>query len=222
MLTLDKKEKIGIFGGTFDPVHKGHISVARGVLERYRFDEIVFIPAPYPPHKKQPLTDFTHRVAMLESALADEPRISISLLEAERRTPSYTIDTVLELKKRIGDHQFYLIIGADSFIEIHLWYRYTELLSHTDLIVAARPGIDLKIIAEQVFSLPGDFQYDSDQEIWTRDDGFHIYYFSNIHVALSSSEIRRRLIHRDAVNELLPSKVIDYITDHNLYTYSSP
>lgn len=217
---MDKKQKIGIFGGTFDPVHEGHLSVARGVLERYRLDKVFFIPAPYPPHKRQPLTHFSHRVGMLKSVLAGEPKISISLVEAERQSPSYTIDTLIELQKRLGDHNFYLIIGADSFTEINLWYRYTDLFSLTDLIVAARPGISLEKIARQVSSLPGDFQYDSQREIWIRNDGFHIFYFSDIHVALSSFEIRSRLVQGVGVNELLPSEVIDYIDKHSLYVRS--
>jgi len=214
----DKKQKIGIFGGTFDPVHKGHLSVAGAVLKRYRLDKIVFIPAPYPPHKRRPLADFSHRVAMLESVLADEPQISISLLEAERQPPSYTIDTLLELRDRVGDQQFYLIIGADSFTEIHLWYMYKDLFRLTDLVVAARPGIDMKTIAAQIEFLPGDFQYDPKKEMWTRGDNFHIYYFSDIHVALSSSEIRNRLVRGDDVKEFLPTEIIDYIDKNHLYT----
>lgn len=212
-----KKRKIGIFGGTFDPVHKGHLAVAGGVLNRYRLDEIFFIPAPYPPHKQKPLTDFSHRVAMLESVLAGEPKISISLVEAERSSPSYTFDTLLELRERLGDHSFYLIIGADSFNEIHLWYRYGDLLSLTDLVVAARPGISQESIGRQVKSLPGDFQYDPQEEMWVRDEGFHLYYFSDTQVPLSSSEIRTRLVQGEDVSEVLPSEVVDYIDEHGLY-----
>jgi nicotinate-nucleotide adenylyltransferase len=214
---LDKKRKIGIFGGTFDPVHKGHLAVARGVLNRYRLDEIFFIPAPYPPHKQQPLTDFSHRVAMLESVLADEPGISISLVETERLSPSYTIDTLLELRDRIGDHRFFLIIGADSFIEMHLWQRYEDLFRLADIVVAARPGIDLETLGVQVESFPGDFQYDPEKETWFRGDGFHIYYFSAIHMAMSSSAIRRRLIQGEDVSTLLPPAVAEYIRRNNLY-----
>jgi len=215
-----KKRKIGLFGGTFDPVHKGHLAVAQGVLAQYRLDEIIFIPAPYPPHKQKPLTGFGHRVAMLEAVLAGEPRISISLLEAERRSPSYTVDTLLDLRERVGDHHYHLIIGADSFIEVHLWYRYHALFQLTDLVVAARPGINREEIARQVDSLPGRFRYDLEHEMWTRDDGFHIYYFSAVNADLSSSEIRSRLIQKRDVKHLLHPEVMEYIEKHHLYSNS--
>ena len=174
MSALGKARKIGMFGGTFDPVHKGHLAVAKGVLDRYGLDEVLFIPAPRPPHKGNPQTDFYHRVAMLEAVLVNEPKMSISMIEAERLTPSYTFDTLVELRKRVGDHRYHLIVGADSFIEIHLWYRYQELCTLTDMIIAARPGIELVRVAEQVSRLPGRFVYDAEEQVWTRDDGFRI------------------------------------------------
>lgn len=219
MSALRQARKIGLFGGTFDPVHKGHLAVARHVLAQYCLDEIIFIPAPYPPHKSRPLTGFDHRVAMLEAALAGEPATSISLLEAERNSPSYTIDTLLELRQRIGDNKFYLIIGADSFVEVHLWYRFQDLFELTDLIVAARPGIERDAIGEQVGRL-GRFQYDPEQDVWSRDDGFCIFYHSAVHVDLSSSEIRSRLIQGVQAGELLHPDVAAYVNNHQLYARS--
>lgn len=211
------KRKIGLFGGTFDPVHKGHLAVARGVLARYGLDELLFIPAPYPPHKNRQLTGFQHRVAMLETVLAGEPKIAISLIEAERPSPSYTLYTLLALREKLGDHSYYLLIGADSFVEVHLWYRYRELFHLTDLIVAARPGIDREEVVRQVGRLPGLFRYDRDGDAWIRDDGFRICYFSSIQVDLSSSEIRERLALNREVNDLLPPAVLEYIRKHHLY-----
>jgi len=213
-----EKRKIGLFGGTFDPVHKGHLAVARGVMVRYGLDECIFIPAPYPPHKTKPQTEFRHRVAMLERVLAGEPRISISLIESERRAPSYTVQTLREIHERIGRHKYHLVIGADSFVEVHKWYRYEEMFQLTDIIVAARPGIDREVINRQVKNLPGRFLESPDEAMWVRDDGFHIYYFADIHVDLSSSEIRDRLARRMDVEDLLPPEVIAYIKRHKLYT----
>ena len=220
MIGSDKKRKIGLFGGTFDPVHKGHLAVAEGVLRRYGLDQCVFIPAPYPPHKKKPQTEFSHRVAMLEAVLANKPKWSISLIEAERQYPSYTVDTLHALREQLGDQLYHLIIGADSFIEIHLWYRYRELLQLTDLIVAARPGIGHEEINAQVNKLPGRFQYDKSRERWNRDDGLRIYYFSDIHVDLSSSEIRDKLKNNNDVEGVLPAEVIEYIKRNSLYSIS--
>lgn len=220
MVGSEKKRRIGLFGGTFDPVHKGHLAVARGVVSRYGLDECIFIPAPYPPHKNKPQTGFSHRIAMLEAALEDEPKCSVSLIEAERQYPSYTVDTLHALRNQLGEHVYNLIIGADSFVEIHLWYRYQELLELTDIIVAARPGISDTEIAGRINTLPGGFQHDRERGMWLRDDGLHIYYFSDIHVDLSSSEIRKRLASGHDVQEFLPPKVFKYIQENRLYTTS--
>ncbi|MDW7772457.1 MAG: nicotinate-nucleotide adenylyltransferase [Desulfobulbaceae bacterium] len=214
----DKKRKIGMFGGTFDPVHKGHLAVAHGALDRYCLDEIIFIPAARPPHKRQPMTGFRHRAAMLEAALAGEAKFSISLIEAERSAPSYTLDTLVEIRERVGNHHYHLLIGADSFVEVHLWYRYRDIFRLADFVVAARPGIDREEVARQVRRLPGSFRYDSDKEMWTReDDDFHIFYFSAVHMDLSSSEIRGRLLGNREVKDVLPARVAEYIRTHRLY-----
>ena len=209
--------RIGVFGGTFDPVHKGHLAVARGVLAEYDLEELLFVPAPYPPHKNRRMTDFRHRVAMLEAVLAGEPKIFVSLIEAQRKPPSYTLDTILAMRKQMGNHHYFLLIGADSFIEVHLWYRYRDLFRYADLIVAARPGIDRQRIIRQVDNLPGPFCYRSQQDSWSRDDGFHVYYYSSVQADQSSSEIRQRLRRKQTVQDLLPPEVMHYITKHGLY-----
>lgn len=218
VVVAERKRKIGLYGGTFDPVHNGHLAVARSALEQCRLDEILFIPAPFPPHKQKQLTGFQHRVAMLEIALTGEKMMSISLLEVERTSPSYTIDTLVELRKRIGIHHYFLIIGADSFVEVHLWYHYQQITKFTDFIIAARPGIEYQNIADQVKRL-GRFEHDEDnRNVWVRDDGFRIYYLSSVHVALSSSDIRSMLKTKRTNEKLLPHNVFKYIQDHKLYS----
>jgi len=206
-----------VFGGTFDPVHQGHLSAARGVLAAFRLDQLLFIPAAYPPHKRQPAASFSHRLAMLELALADSPQMSISLLEAERQAPSYTVDTLHELRTRLGPQDFYLIIGADSFRELHLWYRYADLLRLADLVVVARPGVPAVDQADAVALLPGHFTFDERRQAWCRDDGARIFYFADSHSGVSSSEIRKRLARGEPVETLLPPAVLRYIKLHGLY-----
>jgi len=213
----EKVRKIGVFGGTFDPVHHGHLAAARGVLAGFRLDRLLFIPAAYPPHKRQPAASFSHRLAMLELALAGRSRMSISLLEAERQAPSYTVDTLHELRTRLGPQAFYLIIGADSFRELHLWYRYADLLRLADLVVVARPGVPAVDLDDAVNLLPGHFTFDERRQAWCRDDGSRIFYFADSHSGVSSSEIRKRLARGEPVETLLPPAVLHYIKLHGLY-----
>ena len=158
---------------------------------------------------------------MLEALLADEPDISISLLESERQPPSYTIDTLKELHKRVGDHDYYLIIGADSFLEIHLWYQYEKIFNFTNLIVAARAGISDSEMRDQADRLPGGFQYDGEQHAWRRQDKTSIFLLQDVDVPLSSSEIREQLCRGRDVSGQLPPEVIDYIYSHSLYDVPS-
>lgn len=212
------KERIGILGGTFDPVHKGHLAVARTVRERFQLDTVLFIPAPSPPHKDRGLTPFAHRLAMLEAALADEPGMAVSALEAERRAPSYTVETLEELHRRLGGRRFFLVIGADMFVEIELWYRFADIFLLADLIVAARPGYSPEAVAGQVKSLPGAFTHDAGRQMWCREDGFQIFYVPDIDVPISSTEIRWLLARDEPVGDRLPPPVLEYIRRHRLYT----
>ncbi len=217
----DKKSKIGILGGTFDPVHKGHLAVARLVLDRFQLDRIFFIPAFSPPHKDGELTPFSHRVAMLEACLEKYDRMSVSILEAERNAPSYTVETLQVLHQRLEPSCFYLIMGADMFVEIELWYRYAELLQLAKIIIAARPGISLDRIIAQVARLPGDFSHDREQQQWSRDDGATIYYCKDIAEPVSSSEIRNRLAEGESISGFVSEPVWEYIREYGLYTQRS-
>ena len=213
----EKQQRIGLLGGTFDPVHKGHLAVAQRAKEAVSLDLVIFIPAADPPHKKRPGASYNHRVAMLEAALAGaDDKFAISLLEAERAAPSYTIDTLFELKKRLGEHKFFFIIGADSLMELHLWYRYRELPGLTDFIVASRLGISMQEVNQAIARLPGLFVPDGSQQRWRRRDGAEIVYLADVSINISSSTIRSQLEqgHRpDTVNR----RVLDYIFDHQLY-----
>ena len=220
MFPADKQQRIGLLGGTFDPVHRGHLAVAEQAEKALSLDQVIFIPAADPPHKKMPGASYSHRVAMLEAALAEagdsNKKFSISLLEAERAAPSYTVDTLLELKKRLGEQKFYFIIGADSLMELTLWYRYQDLPGLTDFIVAARPGISMQEINQAIARLPGPFIPEESQHRWKREDGAEIYYLADVSKNISSSTIRRQLEQGqrpDTVNR----QVLDYIVDHRLY-----
>ena len=225
MTESEKNQKIGILGGTFDPVHYGHLAIAGRAEEALLLDRVIFIPAADPPHKKRTYASYVHRVAMLEAALAGPrdynkkskyKKFEISLLEAERATPSYTVDTLLELKKRLGKQHYFFIIGADSLLELHLWYHYQELPDLTDFIVVARPGISMQDITQAISRLPGPFIIDESQQQWRRPDGAGIVYLADVCKSISSSSIRMQLVRGqrpDSVNR----RVLDYIFEHRLY-----
>ncbi len=199
----EKYRKIGILGGTFNPVHEGHLAIANQALHQFELTEVIFIPAPDPPHKQQPGTSFSHRVAMLELALAGNGDVfSISLIEAERSTPSYSVETMLELRHRLGAQDFYFIMGADSLLELHLWHRYLEFLSLTKVIVAARQGVERKQLVAAVKRLSGTFVY------LTRGAP-----------DISSSQIRSD-IRNGLVPAGLPKAVFRYIRRQHLYLKS--
>ena len=218
MKKVEKIHNIGILGGTFDPVHKGHLAVAKVVIDRYQLDEILFIPAFSPPHKERKLTSFSHRVAMLEAALEDDPRMSVSIIEAERSAPSYTVDTLRELHQRLESSSYHLIIGADMFAEIQLWYKYSDLFELADIIVAARPGVSFEVIADQVAKLPGNFSFDETQQMWFREDGFKVFYCADVAESISSSEIRNLLAQGSSVTEYLVPSVLEYIQNNRIYS----
>ena len=220
MVKAEKIQNIGILGGTFDPVHKGHLTVAKVVIDRYQLDEILFIPAFSPPHKERKLTSFSHRVAMLEAALEDDPRMSVSIIEAERSAPSYTVDTLRELHQRLKSCSYHLIIGADMFAEIQLWYKYSDLFELADIIVAARPGVSFEAIADQVAKLPENFSFDEAQQMWCREDGFKVFYCADIAESISSSEIRNLLAQGSSATEYLVPSVMEYIQNNKIYLIS--
>ena len=152
---------IGLFGGTFDPVHKGHLALARAALERCKLHRILFVAANVPPHKqKQPLTPFVHRFAMLAIATADVKAFVPSLLEAPEETtpirkndakqdrPNYTIDTVRRMKQSFkASDKLFLLIGMDAFADIAKWHQAEALFRECEFIVAGRPGYSLADVA---------------------------------------------------------------------------
>ncbi len=219
-------KRIGLFGGTFDPVHAGHLAIARQAALEVQLDQVFFIPAADPPHKKKPVAAYRHRVAMLEAALTDIPaaeadRFAVSLLEAELSAPSYTVDTLAELQRRLTASSvcsFYFIIGADSLLELYLWYQYQKLLRLTNFIVISRPGILFADMRQAIAALPGPFLPDSSGRQWSCTDGTELMLLHNrLTKDVSSSQIRRQL-QQGRQPEGVPGKVQEYIAAQGVYS----
>ena len=133
--------RVGILGGTFDPVHNGHLAIAEAVRQALALSGLLFIPAFLPPHKPTyTISPFVQRAAMLELAVVDRPGFFVSLLEAEREGPSYSIDTLRTLRQTLGEEvHLFFIIGMDAFAEIHTWKANRELLDQASFVVMGRP-----------------------------------------------------------------------------------
>jgi nicotinate-nucleotide adenylyltransferase len=214
---MPEQQRIGLFGGTFDPVHNGHLAVARLAARKVLLDQVIFIPAADPPHKHHAVTPFSHRVAMLELALAREKeQFSLSCIEAQRVAPSYTVDTLKELKRLYVGHSLFFIIGADSLLELHLWYRYQQLFDLSDFIVVSRPGITENAVVQAIENLPGVFVRQKHGFLWKRSDRATIEYLPDGTAGISSSSLRK-LLQTGSTTHLLPEPVFKYIEHHQLY-----
>jgi nicotinate-nucleotide adenylyltransferase len=195
----------GIIGGTFDPVHYGHLVLAEKALEAFGLAKVVFIPAAIPPHKiGEVSTSAVNRLRMVELAIQSNPRFEVSRVELEREGPSYSIDTVRELKKQGYGDQAAFIMGFDSLLELHSWKNYREFLAETKVITAFRPGYPIL----------------KDEGEWPE---FLRPYLPRILVleapllAISSTWLRVELMYNRSIRYLVPDAVREYIIENRLY-----
>lgn len=213
-----QQRAVGLFGGTFDPVHQGHLDLARHVLRRCRLDEVLFIPAPQPPHKRQPVASYEERLRMLEAALAasGEERLRCSRIEADLPKPSYTVRTVEALRGLDERHDYFLIIGADSLVDLPHWYRASDLLAAVNLIVVRRDHLPPEAIAGLLADLDVSYRFDARLGLWKSGRGRSLRYLDDIELPISSSLIRQQLA-LGAVPSMLPPAVLAHIRQHHLY-----
>lgn len=195
----------GIFGGTFDPVHYGHLLAAQWAGEVFGLDEIIFIPAARPPHKDpDSVINGQHRMRMVELAIKDNPAFSVSALELERSGYSYTVDTIRHFLQADPQLNIRFILGVDALQLIHTWKEVEQLITLCRFIVVTRPGYELDR-ADPVFAtVPA--------ELWDRIDLLAIP-----GLEISSSEIRKRIAAGRSVRYLLPPEVAEYIKKNELY-----
>ncbi len=208
--------RVGLLGGTFDPVHNGHLALARTARRYCSLDEIWLLPAALPPHKTgEPLTSFAHRARMIELALADEPTLHLSEIEATLPRPSYTIDTLTCLQNQQAQPaDYFFIIGADAFLEIRTWKAYHQVLAAVDWIVCGRGPL----IREQLRELAHELGYqDQGDDLLDPVSRKQIFLPSQVLPDISSSQIRQRLVEGLPVANLLPSPVLGYLHEHHLY-----
>ncbi len=223
---------IGLFGGTFDPVHRGHLALAREAMERCKLHRIHFVAANIPPHKqKQPLTPFVHRFAMLVLATASEKAFVPSLLEApeegatsKKEKPNYTIDTVKRLKQSFkNSDRLFLLIGMDAFADVAKWHQAEALFRECEFIVAGRPGYSLADVAN---ALPESLRPRPEvtkpfhRQAPTGDlvlPGVSIHLLGDLHQPASATAIRQAAGAGKPLGRFVEPAVADYIKKVGLY-----
>jgi nicotinate-nucleotide adenylyltransferase len=198
--------RIGVFGGSFDPVHNAHLALARVALAELGLDELLWVPVGQPWQKQRPMTAAMHREAMVRLAIAGEPRFAMSRIELERRGPSYSVDTVRALHAQRPGVDWFLVIGQDQYARFHTWHGWQELLGLVTLAVAGRaanrpdapagPDPQLLRVPHAAVALPM--------------------------MDVSSTDIRERIAHGQGIDDLVPAAVASYIARHHLYRDPPP
>jgi len=202
---LTHRKAIGILGGTFDPVHYGHLVAAQYAAYGFNLDRVIFMPAAHPPHKNAAdVLEAKHRLAMLQLAIADNPVFEMSTLEIDRSGVSYTIDTIESMRRAYTDADLFFIMGMDSLYILDTWKDVQRLVTLCRFIVVTRPNYHLDRNDPALQGVP--------EEFWPQADFLEIPA-----VDISSSDLRSRVQQGKPIRYLLPPAVEKYIYDHSLY-----
>lgn len=215
MRTACSSRRIGVLGGTFDPVHIGHLRGALEVAEMFGLDEVRLVPNFRPPHRETPNSSAVHRLAMVRLSVQDLPPLVVDARELERDKPSYTIDTLESLRRELAsDDQLFLILGWDAFCGLPGWHRWDELLGHCHIVVMQRPDADSEapealrdLLAARSINDP----------LAMTGQGGQIGFAWQAPLGVSATRIRQFLASGRSVRFLVPDAVMAYINAHGLY-----
>jgi len=216
--------RLGILGGTFNPIHLGHLVAAQWVLESLHLTRVLFIPSATPPHKCE-VVPYHHRSRMVELAIEDNPYFELCGIEAEREGPSYTADTLRELRELYGD-TLYFIMGTEAFLNLYTWHQPKRVLGGANIVVMERSGFEvdsqefqryLDLLSLKLASV--DFYPFEDRTWWCEVEGErHRVYLTQVpQIGISSSMVRSRLKAGLSVKYLVKGEVEEYIGEHGLY-----
>jgi nicotinate-nucleotide adenylyltransferase len=212
---------IAIFGGTFDPIHAGHLEAARAAQRRFRLDRVLFIPTGNPPHKiHDHLTEYAQRYAMVAVACANELRFIPSTIETPTvdGSPRYSIDTVRGVRRRLRQHdRLFFLVGADAFLDLPHWREFRRLLDSVEFIVVSRPGFDIDALRQVAPPdlLPARHLAQRDGTIRLRHGAIHLLH--DVDTPVASRDIRQAVRARKSITSLVPELVEEYILKEGLY-----
>jgi len=210
---------IAIIGGTFNPIHYGHLRIAEEVREAFSLDKVLFIPTSQPPHKDNgSLIPPDDRLEMVRLATSSNPFFEVSDMEIKRGGRSYSVETLRALRKEGPGFEWSFIVGTDSFNDITTWREYEELFRLTNFVVVPRPGHPVKKIGEVLpVELARGFWYDRNKGVYFNPSGRFVAYLETTRLDISASAIRRMVKEGGSIRYLLPQDVEEYIKREGLY-----
>lgn len=202
----EESKRIGIFGGSFNPIHMGHLIIAEYARFTHKLDKVIFVPAKEPPHKyRKELAPSEHRYNMVDLAIGGNSCFEISREELDRQGPSYSVDTLLSLsRKRGADQEFFFILGADAVLELLTWKSIDKVMKLCCFLAATRPGYSINQLQKEIKELPKAYQD-------------RIVLFEIPRIDISATCIRSFIKNGRSIKYLVPDEVEKYIRDNNLY-----
>ncbi len=211
--------KIGILGGTFDPIHLGHLRTAEEVSFSLNLDKVYLIPSSTPPHKtKAEVTDFHHRLAMVRSAAAESPLLDVLDLEGKRQGYSYSIETLKELYAMFTpEPAIFFILGTDAFLEIETWKDYRKLFDYAHFVIVQRTGYKKKNLKPFLFKLRKDLKKTEQSDVYRLSSEKTIQILTTTGFGISSTHIRQLVAQGRSIRFLVPETVREYILEKGLY-----
>lgn len=214
----DHNSRLGILGGTFDPVHTGHLRIAEEICYELELEKVYLIPGSVPPHRDpKPIASFEDRLAMVKIAVQYSPHLGVMDLEGRRGGISYTIETLKELHSTMGpDPDIFFVIGMDAFWDIRSWKNYKDLFSYTNFVVIERPGYPYNEFEQFLTSLDVGFQKENENNYKSNRDSLLMLKKATL-LDISSTKIRELAGDGKSIRFLLPDSVIEYIIEKGLY-----
>lgn len=212
--------RLGLFGGTFNPIHLGHLRAAVEVREAFGLDKLLLIPSAHPPHKNgEDIAEAVDRLEMVRLAVQGVPFLEASDVELARPGPSYTIETLAHFQNHFGPQSaIHFIVGLDAFSEITTWKSHKQLFATAHFIVMARPGSKLKDLEEFIHRyISRDYEYDQSSKRYTHSRWSSIYCFNITHLDISATRIREWIRQDRSVRFLVPDPVEELIKEKRLY-----
>lgn len=218
------RRRIGIYGGTFDPIHNGHLKVAEATLKAFELDRMIFVPAFTPPHKrKQTISSPFHRMSMLALATADSPRMFISTVELDAPSRPYTIETLRRLQAELQPVRLFFVMGTDSYKDFTSWREYEAILNGFDVVVATRPGYDDSKNGAEIAQRLGMRMMDLRGCLYPSSEDLkapRIYLTDYVTVEVSATGIREAIEEGRSIDDMVPPSVAAYIEKYQLYRKS--
>ena len=213
-LEPNTKAMIGVYGGTFDPIHFGHLRTILDVKERLGLQQIRLVPCSQPVHRGRPRATVQHRFAMLQQATENISGFVVDTQEMVRDKPSYMIETLKSLRQQFRQQSLILIMGGDAFEKINTWFQWQQLFDYAHIVVMQRPGSDIDNVNLPLFLQVKLTQNAADL---ARKEHGCLYFQNVIQLDISATQIRQKVAQHESIDFLLPNNIIKYIRDNNLY-----